>query len=163
MKEQHKAFADYYIETQNGAESYRRAYPNCKSDGSARTEASKLLTKPDVQTYIRERMASKENERIASQDEVLEFLTQVMRGEVKDQLGLETSVKDRKDAAIQLGKRHGIWIEKQQVDMQGEVTHSHEYHVEQTITADPESVQLLKQLWKRQSTFGAPMGDTGEA
>lgn len=112
MKEQHKAFADYYIETQNGADSYRRAYPNCKSDGTARTNANKLLTRTDVQAYVKERLASKEAERIATQDEILEFLTSVMRGEVLDQMGFETSVRDRKDAAVQLGKRHGMWVEK---------------------------------------------------
>lgn len=112
MREQHKAFADYYIETQNGAESYRRAYPSCKSEGTARANASRLLTNADIQAYIQERMASKEKERIADQDEILEFLTKVMRGEVNDQLGLETSVRDRKDAAVQLGKRHGMWIER---------------------------------------------------
>lgn len=112
MNEKHKAFADYYIENQNGAESYKMAYPSCKKDATARTNASKLLTNPNIQGYIKERMASKEATRIASQDEVLEFLTQVMRGEVKDQLGLETPVKERNNAAVQLGKRYGLWVEK---------------------------------------------------
>lgn len=112
MKESHKAFADYYIETQNGSESYKKAYPKCKSDATARTNASNLLTRTDIQGYIQERMATKETARIASQDEVLEFLTSVMRGEVLDQLGFETSVRDRKDAAVQLGKRHGLWVDK---------------------------------------------------
>lgn len=160
MREQHKAFADYYIETDNATEAAKRAG---YSEKTAYSIGSRLLKNVEISAYIQERMASKEKERIASQDEVLEFLTQVMRGEVQDQLGLETSVRDRKDAAIQLGKRHGIWIEKQQVDMQGEVTHSHEYHIEQTIAADPESAEILKQLWKRQRSLNAPMGDTSEA
>lgn len=111
MNERHKAFADYYIETQNGAESYKRAYPSCKSDASARASASKLLTNPNIQEYIKERMAEKESVRIASQDEVLEFLTKVMRGEVADQLGLETPVKERNRAAELLGKRYNLWTE----------------------------------------------------
>lgn len=119
MKEQHKAFADYYIETQNGAESYKRAYPTCKTDGTARTNANNLLTRTDIQAYIKERMASKEAMRIASQDEILEFLTSVMRGEVKDQLGLETPVKERNNAAVQLGKRYGLWLDK--LEHSGEV------------------------------------------
>lgn len=116
MNERHKAFADYYIESQNGTESYKRAYPNCKKDATARVNASKLLTKPNIQEYIRERLESKEAVRIASQDEVLEFLTRVMRGEVEDQLGLETPVKERNKAAELLGKRYALWTEKHQID-----------------------------------------------
>nr|WP_150959346.1 terminase small subunit [Aneurinibacillus sp. XH2] len=116
MNERHKAFADYYIESQNGTESYKRAYPNCKNDATARVNASKLLTKPNIQEYIRERLESKEAVRIASQDEVLEFLTRVMRGEVEDQLGLETPVKERNKAAELLGKRYALWTEKHQID-----------------------------------------------
>lgn len=116
MNERHKAFADYYIESQNGTESYKRAYPNCKKDATARVNASKLLTKPNIQEYIRERLESKEADRIASQDEVLEFLTRVMRGEVEDQLGLETPVKERNKAAELLGKRYALWTEKHQID-----------------------------------------------
>jgi phage terminase small subunit len=112
MNEKHKAFADYYIETNNGADSYKRSYKSCKKDSTARANASKLLADTNIQAYIKERLASKEIERVASQDEVLEFLTQVMRGEVQDQLGLETSVKDRNSAAVQLGKRYGLWMDK---------------------------------------------------
>jgi phage terminase small subunit len=115
MNEKHKAFADYYIETQNGTDSYKRAYPNCKKDATARVNASKLLTNPNIQNYIKERLESKEAARIANQDEVLSFLTQVMRGEVKDQLGLETPVKERNKAAELLGKRYGIWVDKKEL------------------------------------------------
>ncbi len=116
MNERQKAFADFYIETQNGTESYRKAYPNCKKDATARVNASKLLTNPNIKMYIQERMNSKESERIASQDEVLQFLTQVIRGEVKDQLGLETPVKERNKAAELLGKRYGLWVDRLDVN-----------------------------------------------
>lgn len=115
MKESHKAFADYYIETTNGAESYKKAYPRCKNDSTARTNASKLLTNPNIQEYIKERMEAKDKVRVASQDEVLEYLTQVMRGEVKDQMGFETSVRDRNNAAELLGKRYALWTEKKEI------------------------------------------------
>lgn len=38
------------------------------------------------------------------------------------------------------------------IGVDGEVTHNHEYHVEQTITTDPETAELLKQLYKRQAS-----------
>lgn len=116
MNERQKAFADYYIETTNGADSYKKAYPSCKTDSAARTGASKLLTNPNVQAYIKERLAEKEAARIASQNEILEFLTQVMRGEVKDQLGLETPVKERNKAAEMLGKRYALWVDRQDIN-----------------------------------------------
>jgi phage terminase small subunit len=112
MKEQHKIFADTYIKTLNASESYRIAYPKCKSNGTARANGSKLLAKADIKSYIKERMESKDAERVADQDEILEFLTNVMRGNVKDQMGLETPVKERNRAAELLGKRHGLFVEK---------------------------------------------------
>ena len=108
MNERQKAFADYYIESLNAYESairagYKEAY--------AKGQSYLLLDNQGIKGYIQERLASKDKERIASQDEVLEFLTSVMRGEVPDQLGLETSVKDRSKAGELLGKRYGIFTD----------------------------------------------------
>jgi len=116
MNEKQKAFADYYIELDNATQAAIRAG---YSEKTAYSIGGRLLKHVEVQEYIKERMAGKDAQRIADQDEILAFLTQVMRGEVLDQLGFETSVRDRKDAAIQLGKRHGMWIDKQQIS--GEV------------------------------------------
>lgn len=117
LNEKQKAFADYYIETLNATESAKRAG---YSEKTADVQGCRLLTNVNLQHYIQERLASKEAERIASQDEVLEFLTSVMRGEVKDQLGLEAPVKDRNKAAELLAKRYGLLTEK--VDLNGGMT-----------------------------------------
>ncbi|MHA7967701.1 terminase small subunit [Paenibacillus sp. CAU 1782] len=109
MREQHKAFADYYIETQNATEAAKKAG---YSEKTAYSIGSRLLKKVEIDAYIKERMLSKEADRVANQDEILEFLTSVMRGEVQDQMGFETSVRDRKDAAVQLGKRYGMWEDR---------------------------------------------------
>lgn len=111
MNEKQRAFADYYIELDNATEAAKRAG---YSERTAHSLGSRLLKHVEVQNYIKERMASKEKSRIADQDEILDFLTKVMRGEVLDQMGFETSVRDRKDAAIQLGKRHAMWVDKLQ-------------------------------------------------
>lgn len=42
---------------------------------------------------------------VATSEEVMDFFSRVMRGEVKDQFGLETSVADRVKAAQELAKR----------------------------------------------------------
>ena len=111
-----KAFCDYYIETGNASESYKRAYPTCIKDGTARTNASKLLTRANVSKYINERMKKIEDKRIAKADEVLQYLTKVMRGEEKDQFGLDASLQDRNKAAEMLGKRYRLFTDKVEVE-----------------------------------------------
>lgn len=102
LKEKHKAFADFYIETGNAAESARRAG---YSEKTARQQGARMLTNVDIAAYIEKRTKAEAEKRIAKADEVMEFLTAVMRGEVKDSFGLEPSLADRKDAAKELAKR----------------------------------------------------------
>lgn len=120
LTEKQKAFCDYYIETLNATESYKKAGYKVKTDGAARVNASRLLTNANVRKYIEERMKQKESERIASQNEVLEFLTRVMRGEeVEEVVGFTESgpvkekktpsTRDRVRAAELLGKRYMLF------------------------------------------------------
>jgi phage terminase small subunit len=113
MKEKHKAFADYYIETLNA---YDAAIKAGYSENYAKASSYKLLENDGIKTYIKERLDSKDNARIASQDEVLERLTAIMRGEVTDQLGLETPVKDMVKAAELLGRRYKLFVDKVEHD-----------------------------------------------
>lgn len=64
------------------------------------------MTKPDVSAYIKSRMAELETQRVASADEVMRFFSSVMRGEVKDQFGLDASLQDRLNAGKELMKRY---------------------------------------------------------
>ena len=118
MNEKQKIFADYYIETLNITKSYKRAYGEEMSDEKASANGSRLIRNDKVKEYIEKAMEIKSSERIASQEEVLEFLTQTMRGEIKDQLGLETPVKERVRSAELLGKRYEIFTEKVKVSEQ---------------------------------------------
>ena len=102
-----KAFADYYIGTGNASESARKA--GYKNDVSGREN----LRNPTVSAYIAERMGAHDEKRVASANEVLEFYTATMRGEVKDQFGLDPSLADRLKAADSLMKRYAIGAEKQ--------------------------------------------------
>lgn len=97
-----KAFADYYIETGNATEAATRAG---YSKGSARQIGAENLTKPSICQYISERTKPTEEKRIATGDEVMQFFTSVMRGEVKDAFGLDMSAQDRLTAAKELAKR----------------------------------------------------------
>ena len=108
-----KAFADYYIETGNATEAARRAgykKPN--------VQGSQNLDKLSVKSYIEERIKALDEKRIAKGEEVLQYLTKVMRGEEKDQFGLDASLQDRTRAAELLGKRYRLFVDKveQKVD-----------------------------------------------
>lgn len=98
-------FCEAYLRTLNGTKSALEAG---YSKTSASTIASQNLKKSNIDKYIKERMQKKLDEKIASADRVLEFYTDVMRGEVQDAFGMEASLDTRLDAAKQLGKRHGL-------------------------------------------------------
>ncbi|SFF68669.1 phage terminase small subunit [Clostridium cadaveris] len=111
-----QAFADYYIETGNATESARRAgykKPN--------VQGSQNLEKLSIKSYIEERMKVLDEKRIAKGEEVLQYLTKVMRGEEKDQFGLDASLQDRTKAAELLGKRYRLFVEKVEQDVNANI------------------------------------------
>ena len=110
-----RAFADYYIETGNATEAARRAGYKAKN---ADVIASQNLGKLAIKQYIAEHMQRAEEKRIASADEVLQFLSDVMAGKVKDQFGLDASLQDRIKASQELMKRYAVADMRQQSTMQ---------------------------------------------
>ena len=151
LNEKQKAFADYYIESLNATESYKKAYgvenqstAECYakayecSYNTARTNGARLLANANIKNYIDKVMSSKDESRIASQDEILQILTDIARGITEEevvqfsQLGEELrttrkpTIKDRMKASELLGKRYRMWIDKveanvnQQVIFEGE-------------------------------------------
>ena len=93
-----------------------------------------------MREYIDNRLAEKEKALIADQDEVLKYLTSVLRGQSKSteivieglgdrstkarKMEKEPSEKDKLKAAELLGKRYGLYTEKveEKVDMELNVT-----------------------------------------
>lgn len=98
-----QAFADYYIECGNATEAAKRAG---YSENNVGENAAKTLKSPNVSAYIAERMEEQAKKRVADANEVIEFYTAVMRGEVKDQFGLDASLSDRLKAGDSLMKRY---------------------------------------------------------
>lgn len=86
-----KAFADYYIELGNATEAAVKAGYNPKT---ARQIGSMNLTKVDIKNYINERMKEIESNRIAKAEEVLEYLTRIIRDEETDQVVITKNVGD---------------------------------------------------------------------
>jgi phage terminase small subunit len=105
LNERQKAFADYYIQTGNATEAAIKAG---YSEKTAYSIGNENLKKPEISSYIGERMAEQGEKRVADANEVIEFYTAVMRGEIKDQFGLDASLSDRLKAGDALMKRYAV-------------------------------------------------------
>ena len=128
MKREWQIFADEYIISLNATQSYLTAYPNVTED-TARTNGCKLLANTNIKKYIDKRLASKEDERIMKQDEILMLLTAIARGEATEQTlkgegnGFQILVdkgvgaKARSKALELLGKRYGTFAENVNVNV----------------------------------------------
>ena len=142
MTEKQKTFADEYIICLNATQAYKKAYTNIKKDEVARANGSRLLTNANVKAYIDEQLEKLKSKRVADQQEVLEYLTSVMRGEVTEPLTVldgdgyqrvidaSPSVATRNKAAELLGKRYRIFTEKQEVEVTGQVIFNGEAEIE---------------------------------
>ena len=116
-----KKFADEYIISGNATEAAKIAG---YSEKTAAVIGAENLIKPNIKSYIEARLAELEDKAIAKQDEVLKYLTSIIRGEQTEQVlmldgdgaqkitNIEVSAKDRIRAAELLGKRYGSWTEK---------------------------------------------------
>lgn len=81
MTEKQKRFCDEYLIDLNATQAAIRAGYSKKT---AAVIANENLKKPNIQEYIQKRLAEKEAALIAKQDEVLKYLTSVMRREYKE-------------------------------------------------------------------------------
>lgn len=120
-------FADEYIITGNATQSAIKAGYSSKY---ANTNANKLLQNTTIKNYIDVRLAKLESEKIATQEEVLQYLTSVMRGEktepllVLDGEGTQKviqavpNVQSRTRAAELLGKRYGTFTDRVDINAQ---------------------------------------------
>ncbi|MFM0675553.1 terminase small subunit [Streptococcus suis] len=117
-------FADEYIICGNATEAAIKAGYSGKY---ANTNASKLLQNTTIKSYIDERLEELKSEKVADQQEVLEYLTSVMRGQTQEQtlcsigelgqqvIDIDVGAKDRIKAAELIGKWYGIWTDKQEI------------------------------------------------
>lgn len=110
-----RMFADLYLQTGNATEAAKKAG---YSEKSARTTGFRMLKNADVKAFIAHRLEVDEVGRIADLDEVLRFLSDVMRGVIKDQFGLDASIADRLAAAKELIKRYAVADVRQQTTLE---------------------------------------------
>lgn len=140
MTAKQRRFCEEYLIDLNATQAAIRAGYSKKN---AQNIASENLAKPIIRKYIDAKMAKKDSELIAKQNEVLRYLTSVLRGEsvgteiVVEGTGdgcseartmqKEPSEKDRLKAAELLGKRYGLFTDKVDINADAELTITVDY------------------------------------
>lgn len=100
-----KAFIDAYMIHGNGTQASKDAGYGRTTDPSHCENATSLLRNPLVAEEILRRQEEMKKESIATAQDVMEFFTKAMNGEIKDQFGLDATLGDRIRAGQELAKR----------------------------------------------------------
>ena len=157
MTEKQKRFCDEYLIDLNATQAAIRSGYSAKT---AKQIGQQNLTKLDIQEYINKRLAEKEAERIADQDEILRTLTRVLRRqemdtvvvtckersskydekgkkvtiekEVPQLVQVPTKVSDLNKAAELLGKRYALFTDKVETDVDMDLNITIDYGEEDT-------------------------------
>jgi len=133
MTDKQQRFADEYLIDCNATRAYKVAYPNVKKDTVAAAAAARLLRNVKVAAYIEEKLAEISSHKTATAQEVMEYLTSVMRGQSEAEIVViegsgdgyseakkimkAPDEKERLKAAELLGKRFGLFTDK--VNLEG--------------------------------------------
>ena len=127
MNAKQRKFADEYLIDCNATQAAIRAGYNEKT---AYSQGQRILKNVEVKTYIEEQLERLHNEKTADAQEVLEYLTAVMRGQHREQTlqlvgdGVQTitdidvSARERLKAAELIGKRYGMFKDNVNVDLE---------------------------------------------
>lgn len=107
-------FIQEFMKTNNVTQSAIKAGYSKKT---ASAQGSRLLQNIKAINYINAINERLESEKIADIEEVMQFLTAVMRGEKKDQFGMDTSIQDRTRAATELARRLDVRTQTSHMDV----------------------------------------------
>ena len=129
MTKKQKRFADEYLIDFNATQAAIRAG---YSAATAKQMGSRLLSKVDIKNYIDEQMKQMHDKNIADAEEVMQYLTSVLRGTSEGEVVVVEGTgdgcsearkvlkapdeKERLKAAELLGKRYGMFSEKVNLD-----------------------------------------------
>lgn len=128
LTKKQRRFADEYLIDCNGTKAAIRAGYSPKT---ANEQAAKLMANKKIKDYISEKLEEISSERLAEAQEVLEYLTSVMRGEHTEQIlrldgngvqvidNIKVSARERLKAAELIGKRYGMF--KDNFDVGGSI------------------------------------------
>ena len=127
-----KKHETFCLELVSGKNNTQAAIAAGYSEKTAYSIANRLLKNVDIKSRINELMEQIASEKVADAQEVMEYLTSVMRGESRSSVlclagdGMQEVIEKPPDereklrAAEMLGKRYGLYTEKieQQTDME---------------------------------------------
>ena len=124
MTAKQKRFCNEYLIDCNATQAAIRAGYSAKT---AYSVGQRMLKNVEVKKYIDEQFEKLKNDNIADTQEIMEYLTSVMRGEQKEQVPLmyydkqileekSASIKERLKAAELLGKRYSLFTEKMELE-----------------------------------------------
>ena len=125
LSDKQKRFCEEYIVDSNATQAAIRAG---YSERTANEQGARLLAKDSVKSYIKELMDEAKDDTIASAEEVMQYLTAVIRGKsrshvlARNDLGAEYILekppdeKERLKAAELMGRRHQLFTDKVKVD-----------------------------------------------
>lgn len=129
MTEKQKRFCDEYLVDCNATQAAIRAGYSKKT---AYAIGLNNLKKPEIREYIDEQLSQLHSKNIADAEEVMGYLSSVMRGEHKEQIlqlvgdgvqqiaNIDVSARERLKAAELIGKRYGLF--KDNIDVGGAVS-----------------------------------------
>lgn len=127
MNARQKRFCDEYLIDCNATQAAIRAGYSAKTAYAIGVENLKKL---ELKAYIDEQLERIHNEKTADAQEVLEYLTSVMRGEHREQVlrlagegvqqitDINVSEKDRIKAAELIGKRLGLFKDNVNIELE---------------------------------------------
>ena len=110
-----RRFCEEYLKSGNASEAAKKAGYKEKA---AHSMGAENLRKPAISAYIKRRTDEQEAALVADSNEILKFYTAVMRGEVKDQFGMDASLSDRLKAGNSLMKRYAAASDRNRTTME---------------------------------------------
>ena len=130
MTEKQKRFCDEYLIDCNATQAAIRAG---YSEVSAGRNVNRMMKNDEIRSYIDAALMRLKAENVADAQEVMEYLTSVLRGKsqssvlARDEIGAERVIekppdeKERLKAAELLGKRYGLYTDKVDLDADAEL------------------------------------------
>lgn len=155
LSRKHQKFVNEYLLCFNGTDAYTKTYPKSSRD-SARTTASELLAKPNIQAEIKSRLA----EVHMSADEALKLRADIARGDITDLLTslgtVDISLIKEKGLGRLIKKIKQRTITKIGKGDKDDDTEIHEIEIE-TYPADSAQQDILKIHEKLKDTPNQPI------
>ena len=134
LTKKQQRFCEEYITDCNATRAYLSVFRGCKNERSASVMSTRLLANASVKAYIDAMLREKREKSMATADEVISYLTSVVRGQSESEVVVIEGVSDgcskarnhkkkptegeRIKAAELLGKYHALFTEKHKVEIE---------------------------------------------